>query len=46
MFRNRRQVAGAPGLTPTTQASGDAERELGINKAGNAIMRALTIEFA
>ena len=45
-FRNRRQVAGAAGLTPTTQASGDAERELGISKAGSAIMRALAIELA
>jgi transposase len=45
-FRNRRQVAGAAGLTPTTQGSGDAERELGISKAGSAIMRALAIELA
>jgi len=45
-FRNRRQVAGAAGLTPTTQASGDAEREQGISKAGNTIIRALAIELA
>jgi transposase len=45
-FRNRRQVAGAAGLTPTTQASGDAAREQGISKAGNAIIRALAIELA
>jgi transposase len=45
-FRNRRQVAGAAGLTPTTQASGDAASELGISKAGNAMIRALAIELA
>jgi transposase len=45
-FRNRRQVAGAAGLTPTKQGSGDAERELGISKAGSALMRALAIELA
>jgi transposase len=45
-FRNRRQVAGAAGLTPTTQASGDTEREQGISKAGNTIIRALAIELA
>jgi transposase len=45
-FRNRRQVAGAAGLTPTTQASGDTEHEQGISKAGNTIIRALAIEVA
>jgi transposase len=45
-FRNRRQVAGAAGLTPTTQSSGDTEREQGISKAGNTIIRALAIELA
>ena len=45
-FRNRRQVAGAAGLTPTPRSSGDTERELGISKAGNAIIRALAIELA
>jgi transposase len=45
-FRNRRQVAGAAGLTPTTQASGDTEHEQGISKAGNAMIRALAIELA
>jgi len=45
-FRNRRQVAGAAGLTPTTQASGDTHAELGISKAGNAVIRALAIELA
>jgi transposase len=45
-FRNRRQVAGAAGLTPTTRSSGDADHELGISKAGNARIRALAIELA
>jgi len=45
-FRNRREVAGLAGLTPTTRASGDLEREQGISKAGNALIRALAIELA
>jgi len=36
-FRNRRQVAGLAGLTPTTRSSGDLEREQGISKAGNVL---------
>src|SRR5207237_5998152 len=32
--------------TPTPRSSGDTERELGISKAGNAIIRALAIELA
>jgi transposase len=45
-FRNRRQVAGLAGLTPTMRASGDREQEQGISKAGNARIRALAIELA
>ena len=45
-FRNRREVAGLAGLTPTTRASGDLEREQRISKAGNALIRALAIELA
>lgn len=45
-FQNRRQVAGLAGLTPTTRASGDTQREQGISKAGSAIIRALAIELA
>ena len=45
-FRNRREVAGLAGLTPTTRASGDLEHEQGISKAGNALIRALAIELA
>ena len=45
-FRNRRQVAGLAGLTPTTRSSGDVEREQGISKAGNVLIRSLAIELA
>jgi transposase len=45
-FRNRRQVGGLAGLTGTTRASGDTERELGISKAGNTMIRALAVELA
>ena len=45
-FRNRRQVAGLAGLTPTKRSSGDVEREQGISKAGNARIRALAVELA
>jgi transposase len=45
-FRNRREVAALAGLTPTTRASGDLVREIGISKAGNAIIRALAVELA
>jgi len=45
-FRNRRQVAGLAGLTPTMRSSGDVEREQGISKAGNARIRALAVELA
>lgn len=45
-FRNRRQVAGAAGLTPTPYASGDEQRELGISKAGNKRVRYMAIEIA
>lgn len=45
-FQNRRQLAGLAGLTPTTRASGDTAREVGISKAGNARIRGLAIELA
>jgi transposase len=44
-FRNRRQMAGLAGLTPTTRSSGDLEREQGISKAGNARIRGLAVEL-
>jgi transposase len=45
-FQNRRQVAGAVGLTPTPYNSGDSVREQGISRAGNRRVRQLTIEIA
>ena len=45
-FHNRREVAALAGLAPTTRASGDVTREVGISKAGNVIIRALAIELA
>jgi transposase len=45
-FRNRRQVGGLAGLTPTPYRSGAEEREQGISKAGNKLIRAMTIEIA
>jgi transposase len=45
-FANRRQVAGAVGLTPTPYQSGDSPREQGISKAGNPRVRTMMIEIA
>lgn len=45
-FSNRREVAGASGLTPTPYDSGSSSREQGISKAGNAHVRTLMIEIA
>ena len=45
-FRNRRQVGGALGLTPTPYSSGEDEREQGISKAGNWRARKMLIEIA
>jgi transposase len=45
-FQNRRQVAGAVGLTPTPYNSGDSIREQGISRAGNRRVRKLLIEIA
>ena len=45
-FRNRREVAGAVGLTPTPYNSGDSIREQGISRAGNRRVRKLAIEIA
>jgi transposase len=36
----------AKALTPTTRSSGDLEREQGISKAGNVLIRLLAIELA
>lgn len=46
VFRNRREVAAAVGLTPTPYNSGSSVREQGISRAGNRRVRKLTIEIA
>ncbi len=45
-FRNRREVGCLAGLSPTPYQSGDEARELGINKAGNDLVRLMAIEVA
>jgi transposase len=45
-FRNRREVAGCLGLTPSPYASGESETEQGISKAGNRRGRTLMVELA
>nr|WP_255217863.1 IS110 family transposase [Paraburkholderia mimosarum] len=45
-FRNRRELAGCLGLTPTPFASGTTEIEQGISKAGNRRCRWLLVELA
>lgn len=45
-FQNRRELAGAVGLTPTPYNSGDSVREQGISRAGNHRVRKLLIEIA
>lgn len=45
-FRNRREVGGLAGLTPTPFQSGEESREQGISKAGNRLVRAMAIEIA
>ena len=45
-FANRRELAGAVGLTGTPYKSGESDREQGISKAGNKRMRVMLIEIA
>lgn len=45
-FRNRRQVGGFVGLTPTPSQSGDGAREQGITRNGSRELRAQVIELA
>jgi transposase len=45
-FRNRKEVGGLAGLTPTPFQSGESEREQGMSKAGNHHVRAMAIEIA
>ena len=45
-LKNRRQVGGLIGLTPTPHQSGDSSRERGISRAGNRHVRAIAIDLA
>ena len=45
-FANRRQVGALAGLTPTPYQSGDTNKELGLNKAGNRWIRSMIVEIA
>src|SRR5437660_1411615 len=45
-FRNRREVAGYCGLTPSPWRSGSIDREQGISKAGNPRARLKAVELA
>jgi transposase len=46
VFRNRREVGGAVGITPMPYQSGDSAREQGISHAGNRRVRTMAIEIA
>lgn len=45
-FRNRRQIGGLLGFTPTPYDSGESTREQGISRAGNARLQAISIQLA
>jgi transposase len=45
-FRNRREVGGFLGFAPTHFTSGTTARDQGISRAGNARLRALSIQLA
>ena len=45
-FRNRRELAGWVGLTPTPWSSGDTQRDQGIGRDGPAWIRAQLIQMA
>jgi len=45
-FRNRREVGGCTGLTPTLYQSGNSSHEQGIDKAGNVWLRRAAIQLA
>jgi transposase len=45
-FKNRRQVGGLAGLTPTPYNSGESTREQGITKSGNGHVRWMTSQLA
>jgi transposase len=45
-IRNRRELASLAGLTPTPYNSGESQREQGISKAGNRLVRWMMIQLA
>jgi len=45
-FGNRRELAGALGMTPTPYQSGESDREQGISRSGNRRVRSMAIEIA
>jgi transposase len=45
-FANRRELAGAVGLTGTPYNTGDSVRDQGLSKAGNRRMRTMLVEIA
>jgi transposase len=45
-FANRRELAGAVGITGTPFQSGECDQEQGISKAGNRRMRTMLVEIA
>jgi transposase len=45
-FKNRREVGGLAGLTPTPYQSGESARDQGITKSGNRHVRWMTTELA
>jgi transposase len=45
-FRNRRQVGGLLGLTPTPDNSGASTREQGISRAGNKRLQTISVQLA
>ncbi len=45
-FKNRREVGGLAGLTPTPYQSGESARDQGISKSGNRHVRWMTTELA
>lgn len=45
-FRNRRQLGGILGFSPTPYASGQSQHEQGISRAGNPRLQAVSIQLA
>ena len=45
-FRNRREIGGFLGFTPTPYASGDSTHEQGISRAGNNRLQVISIQLA